>query len=83
MKSFLIIYNRLSGKVDVREFFDPSLAIAARLDYEAHCSVDEEVVVLGSDSLESVKRTHSRYFQSVPQILRAMADSLPQVAVAP
>ena len=82
MKSFLIIYNRLSGKVDVQEFAVPSEAIQARMAYEIHCKPDEEVVVLHSNSLESVKRTHSRYFHTVPELLRATADSLRQVAEA-
>jgi hypothetical protein len=82
MKSFLIFYNRLSGKVDVQEFAVPSEAIQARMDYEIHSKPDEEVVVLRSDSLDSVKRTHSRYFHTVPELLRATADSLRQVTAA-
>ena len=82
MKSFLIFYNRLSGKVDVQEFAVPSEAIQARMAYEIHCKPDEEVVVLRSNSLDSVKRTHSRYFHTVPELLRATADSLRQVAEA-
>jgi hypothetical protein len=82
MKSFLIIYNRLSGKVDVQEFAVPSEAIQARMAYEIHCKPDEEVVVLRSNSLDSVKRTHSRYFHTVPELLRAIADSLRQVTAA-
>ncbi len=82
MKSFLIIYNRLSGKVDVQEFAVPSEAIQARMDYEIHSKPGKEVVVLRSDSLDSVKRTHSHYFHTVPELLQATADSLRQVTAA-
>jgi hypothetical protein len=46
------------------------------MEREASAGPDIEIVVLSSDSEESLRRTHSRYFQSVPEILRSSSDAL-------
>lgn len=78
MQSFLIVYDRLNGLIDVQEFDDPSLALKARFEREALLEPNVEVVVLRSNSLETIKQTHSRYFKSASQILRDAAASLRQ-----
>lgn len=76
MKSFLLIYDRLTGDLAVQEFSDASEAMAARMREESLAGPTVEVVVLSSDSESSLRQTHSRYFQSVVQILRNSGDSL-------
>lgn len=72
MSNFLIIYNRRTGDQLVREFAagQEREAIRARFKAErAHRGdTDIEVVVLGSDSRETLERTHSRYFKNVREL---------------
>lgn len=76
MISFLLQYNRRTGALDWQEFDEPSTAMSARMEREASAGPDDEIVVLSSDSFESLKRTHSRYFQSVTEILRSSGEAL-------
>lgn len=76
MKSFLVIYDRLSGEVAVEQFDDPAEAMVARMAYEARRKPNEEVVVLSSDSEKSLQLTHSRYFKSVAEILRSSGSAI-------
>lgn len=66
MSSFVVIYDRRSGRSEVSEYNGPDghrAAFAERLRLEAENHDSEvEIVSLVSDSLDSVKRTHSRYF---------------------
>jgi len=67
--SFVVEYNRRTGAVDVRAFDGVEghrSAIKYRMIREADVSEDVEVVALLSDSLDSIKRTHSRYFSRFP-----------------
>lgn len=66
MKHFLIVFDRASGhQLSVQEFTDSERALEA---YEA-AEVDKgndrmiDVVLVGSDSLDTVKVTHSSYFR--------------------
>lgn len=46
------------------EYGDGQKALRHRFDWERYfAGLDVEIVVLGGDSLEAIKRTHSRYFQ--------------------
>lgn len=76
MTSFLLEYNRRDGALKLEAFTDPAQAMAARMRREAEVGPDIEVVVLSSDSVESLRRTHSRYFQSVSEILQSSGDAL-------
>lgn len=76
MKSFLLIYDRLTGEVSVQAFADASEAMAARMRAESQAGPNTEVVVLSSDSEASLHQTHSRYFRSVAQILKNSGDAL-------
>jgi hypothetical protein len=68
---FLIEYDRTDARlVSLREFADTDRAAAnsARLarELELHgLPVNREVVVLGADRLDTLKRTHARYFYDV------------------
>lgn len=76
MKSFLLVYDRLSGELTVQEFADASTAMAARMKRESKAGPNTEVVVLSSDSESSLRQTHSRYFQNVSEILQSSGDAL-------
>ncbi|WP_416562767.1 hypothetical protein [Nocardia testacea] len=66
---FLILYKRRSGEYQVIEYGGQEgrrAALSERLRLEASDEFpgeEFEVAALFSDSLESVKKTHSRYFQ--------------------
>lgn len=67
MRSFLIAYRRSAGRIVRLVGFGAGLhrdAIEACFDAEREFRDDRdvEVVVLHADSLETVKRTHGRYF---------------------
>ncbi|NQW72145.1 MAG: hypothetical protein HQ453_05395 [Actinobacteria bacterium] len=76
MKSFLLVYDRLSGDLTVQEFRDAPAALAARISKECEARPNTEVVVLSSDSESSLRQTHSRYFHSVSEILQNSGDAL-------
>lgn len=68
MTAYVIEYNRISGEAKVTEFSEPGghrSALEMRLALEAvRESGDVEIVSLVSDSLETVRKTHSRYFSA-------------------
>lgn len=66
IEHFLIVYDISSGKAEVTSFeTDYRAALAAYDEAEAAHRDDEnfEVVLLGSDSRETLNRTHSSYFE--------------------
>ncbi|WP_136518405.1 hypothetical protein [Cellulomonas telluris] len=66
MTAFVIAYNRRTGERKVEEYAGPGgyrEAFERRLRIEGSADPDVEVVSLVSDSLATIKRTHSRYFQ--------------------
>ncbi|WP_017559632.1 hypothetical protein [Nocardiopsis baichengensis] len=74
MTQFLVVFDRSAGEIIHRaEFADRQVALRERFVAERkhrHES-DIEVVVLGGDSWEALKRTHARYFQG----MRELADN--------
>ncbi|MGW2618672.1 hypothetical protein [Streptomyces sp. NPDC001500] len=67
LKHFLLVYNRHSGETDVRQEFPAPEARAAlrarfQLERDLRGQEDIEIVVLTGTSLESLQKTHSRYF---------------------
>ncbi len=76
MTSFLLEYNRHTGALQLTRFEDAAEAMHMRMQREANVADEVEVVVLSSDSEESLRRTHSRYFQTVSEILRSSGDAL-------
>lgn len=60
---FLVIYNRATGKSEVRAFQGDSDGLMnARFDAERSAGPDVEVATLNADSVDELKATHSRYF---------------------
>lgn len=68
MSGFLIIYKRQSGDYQIVEYGGeegPEAALNQRLALESEGDFIEsefEIAALSDDSLESIKKTHSRYF---------------------
>ena len=67
MKDFVLIYNRISGALRLSEFDDPAEAVRVRLEREKEFRDDPntEVVLITAESLDDIKKTHSRYFLGV------------------
>ena len=63
---YLIEHNRTNKKTDCTEYSDYFAAQAACLQKEQHYLLanqnEMEVVVFEANSIEELKRTHSRYF---------------------
>ncbi|MGY4642815.1 hypothetical protein [Cellulomonas sp. URHB0016] len=67
MAGFVIVYNRRTGAADVTEFpaadgHRAALQYRLKLEVERE-DADVEIVSLASDSIETVRSTHSRYFK--------------------
>jgi hypothetical protein len=74
---FVICYDRNAGLGTIDSEYtdaDAHAAMRRRMELEGLHSGDEsiEIVVLGSESLDSLKQTHSRYFSSIPQLAQDM-----------
>ncbi len=72
---FLIEYDRSRGSIVQLREFDPAsrqLAEDARLQLELDLNrqgVDHEIVILDAPNKEALLRTHSRYFESVADLV--------------
>jgi hypothetical protein len=67
IQHFLIVYDIPTGKAQVRNFgtdYDAAQAAYAEIEGEMRDRADLDIVLVGADSLETVKRTHSSYFQT-------------------
>lgn len=66
MTYFLLVYDRRGGRLTSapKAFDDQQEALRARFELERSGLEDDiEVVVIGGESLESLKTTHARYFE--------------------
>lgn len=67
IQHFLIVYDIPTGKAKVHDFgvdYDAAQAAYADIEGEMRDRDDLDIVLVGADSLETVKRTHSSYFQT-------------------
>jgi hypothetical protein len=74
MRHYLVLYNRRSGEIiRRRQFQTADTALAARFEAEREFreEPDVEIVVLGADSWDALKQTHSRYFKDVQELAGA------------
>lgn len=70
---FLLVYDRAARKlVRTDEFTDVALATAEYDRTEQAHLADEavEIVLLGADSLDTLKRTHGHYFAEPAEAIR-------------
>ncbi len=67
IKHFLIMYDVKAGHANVQEFgedYNAAMNAYEDLEQERRESADYDVVLLSADSLETIKRTHSSYFET-------------------
>ncbi len=81
MKYFVVEYERPTGTLRLcQEFPEAEYAAAAKLRFERDLANREhpevEIVLLGTDSLETLKVTHGRYFYTLPELLGQMREHL-------
>jgi hypothetical protein len=66
IKHFLVIYDIANGIAHVDSFdkdYDAALAAYNEAEEQHRTDPNVEVVLLGSDSKETLERTHSSYFE--------------------
>lgn len=76
---FLLVYDlRQQRLVDVRKFIDATEATDAygQAELEHLGDKDCEIVLVGADSLDTIRKTHGHYFT------KAGAVTLPELAVS-
>jgi hypothetical protein len=81
VNNYLLVYDRARGKLlEEREFADRAAALKARFQLERRHLGDRdiEIVVLGAESAEAIRRTHTRYFQTAAEMTRGLADMFPK-----
>jgi hypothetical protein len=79
---YLLIYDRRAGNiVRHRQYDDGQVALDARFEAEREFrgQPDIEVVVLGADSWDALKRTHGRYFYTVGELARIALEQLDEL----
>jgi hypothetical protein len=66
IKHFLVVYDIHAGNADVTEFVDYEEALRRydELEKQFIDSDEFDIVLLGADSLDTIKRTHSSYFET-------------------
>jgi hypothetical protein len=68
---YLIVFDRSKSAILRQESFDTrQAALQARFEAELELgsNSDIEIVVLGANSPEALRRTHSRYFRALRQL---------------
>lgn len=80
LNHYLLIFDHAVGALaeDVIEFTDVEEAVAAYEKAEARLDTADrvEVVLIGSDSLDTVRATHGNYFDGTAALARALVDIL-------
>jgi hypothetical protein len=75
MPQFLIVYNQLTGDVNVTPFTDEERDVAREqrfaLEREHRLDPHIEVVLLSARSEDVVRQTHARYFKSVRELVES------------
>jgi hypothetical protein len=67
IKHFLVVYDIRAGRADVRPYdtdYDAAQEAYADLEKDTRDDPNVDVVLLSADSLDTVKRTHSSYFET-------------------
>lgn len=79
LKHFLLVFDHTAGHLlNHEEFDDVNEAVRAyRLAEERYDhSAKVEVVLIGSDSFETVRETHANYFDGTAALAKALVDIL-------
>lgn len=67
IKHFLVVYDLGAEKATVREFgtdYDAALGAYAEAEEDFANRDSYDIVLIGAESLETIKRTHSSYFHT-------------------
>lgn len=67
IKHFLVVYDLDAEKATVREFgidYDAALGAYAEAEEDLANRDAYDIVLIGAESLETIKRTHSSYFHT-------------------
>ena len=84
---FLIEYDRPTGtRVTYQRFADSARKAAwnAKLEIELDLNrrgIEHEVVLLEAEGEAAIRRTHRRYFEDLPTLLRTTGDIVKQMYV--
>jgi hypothetical protein len=75
MKYFLLVYDRRRSKILSHVEFsieqrDRALAERAELVRRHRENPDLEIVLLGANSFDDLKKTHARYFKTIDQLAK-------------
>lgn len=77
IQHFLLVFDHRAGHLIHTEKFgedsERALAAYASTEDEYGASKDIEVVLIGSDSYETVKRTHANYFDGSVSVSKYLA----------
>lgn len=77
IQHFLIVFDHQAAKMlELREFgenSDAAVAAYAAKEEELRDHQDVEIVLIGSDSLETVKLTHANYFDGSVAVSKYLA----------
>jgi len=68
IQHFLVVYEVTRGPATVEEFgndYEAALAAYTEREHEYRERDDVDIVLLGADSLETIRQTHSSYFEPV------------------
>ena len=73
---FLLVFDHVAGRlIEQHDFVDSDEAVAAyaakEQEYEGHELI--EIVLIGSDSLETIKLTHANYFDGSVAVSKYLA----------
>lgn len=85
VKHFLLVFDRPQGRVlREEEFEDDRAALAERIRTEKlhRGNPDIEVVVLGAESRDALRRTHARYFMTISELASAVRPPVSRTAQA-
>lgn len=79
---FLLVHRATPHELEIETFADEgSAAVAYSLrEHEHRDSPDVEVVLVGADSLETVKQTHSHYFAEASDLMADVERELTAAA---
>ena len=80
MRYFVLTYDsRASGEPEIAAFDDENSAFAAVKKATIAKNDGEEVVLFRADSVDTLRKTHSRYFCTGAEIIDRMREVLEQL----
>lgn len=83
IRHFLVLYDIGEARADITSYDDYDEAVAAytKLEEELRDRKDVDVVLLSADSIETVRRTHSSYFETRKSFERLLPRGVLRTAV--